>query len=145
MSLLTEESRRVYLAQRGVSQGASITLTAGSAGYSARHECALKCAEILGTRHFRDNPAKLTIPTEDLHRAITKLAESHSVALVDTVTDDNGTRFVLVWKVLPSKPVLPAMIDNFVVQPDTPEVVTYDNCVVCSNVSQGASANVDDY
>lgn len=110
MSLLTEESRRVYLAQRGVSQGASITLTAGSAGYSARHECALKCAEILGTRYFRDKPAKLTIPTEELHRSITKLAETHSVALVDTVTDDNGTRFVLVWRILPTRSVAKELV-----------------------------------
>jgi len=136
MSLVTEESRRVYLAQRGVSQGASITLTAGSAGYSARHECALKCAEILGTRHFRDKPAKLMIPTEDLHRAITKLAESHSVALVDTVTDDNGTRFVLVWKVNPTRGDFERKYGKQIEEKVAELAMT---------VSQGASANVDDY
>ena len=142
MSLVTEESRRVYLAQRGVSQGASITLTAGSAGYSARHECALKCAEILGTRHFRDNPAKLTIPTEDLHRAITKLAESHSVALVDTVTDDNGTRLVLVWRILPTRSVAKAVLPEVAQAIEKKEM---DRLLVIAGNSQGASANVDDY
>lgn len=129
-SLLTETLRRTYVAQRGVSQGASVTLTAGSGGYSARFECAQRCASVLGTRNFYDNPPFFEIPTEDLHKSITKLSETFSVALLDTVTDDQGTRFVLVWKVNPSKPVLPALIE----QAQEKELVT---------VSQGDS--LDDY
>lgn len=100
MSLLHEEMRRSYRAQRGVSQGAAITLVSRSGGYTASFECATRCSQILGTRHFMETDNVFTIPTEDLHRAITKLSEAFSVALVDTASDENGTRFVLVWKIL---------------------------------------------
>lgn len=107
MSQVLDESRRSYATQRGVSQGASITLTAVSGGFQARFDCAKRAAAILGDRNLTDfaTPPEslptLLIPTEELHRSITKLAERYSVALVDTVTDANGTRFVLVWKILP--------------------------------------------
>ncbi len=105
MSLHTETSRRTYAAQRGVSQGAHITLFASSGGYTARFECATRAAGVLGSRHLSGDAKApvLLIPTEDLHRAITKLAETFSIALVDTVTDDQGTRFVLVWRIMPTK------------------------------------------
>lgn len=98
-SLVIEETRRSYALQRGVSQGASITLIAKSGGYEARFDCARKCAATLGDRHLEDE--RYLIPTGELHRSITKLAERYSVALLDTVTDEQGTRFVLVWKILP--------------------------------------------
>lgn len=102
MSLLLQEMRRTYAAQRGVSQGASITLAAVSGGFQARFECAEKCEKLLGNRGWQDEEKTLfLIPMIDLHSAIAKLSESHSVALVDTVTDECGTRFVLVWKINP--------------------------------------------
>lgn len=102
MSLLLQEMRRTYAAQRGVSQGASITLAAVSGGFQARFECAKRCEQLLGNRGWQDEQRTLfLIPTPDLHSAITKLAETFSVALVDTVTDETGTRFVLVWKIVP--------------------------------------------
>lgn len=99
MSLLLAEMRRTYVLQRGVSQGASITIAAVSGGFQARFECAQKAAQILGDRHLVGDV--LTIPMEDSYRSLLKLAESLSVALVDTVTDENGSRFVLVWKIQP--------------------------------------------
>lgn len=109
MSLLLEEMRRSYRAQRGVSQGAAITLVSRSGGYTASFECAIRCSQILGTRNLTDRADNgermpvLKISTEDLHRAITKLSEAFSVALVDTASDENGTRFVLVWKITPKQ------------------------------------------
>jgi len=97
--LLHQEMRRTYAAQRGVSQGASITLAAVSGGFQARFDCAHKCATVLDTRNSQGE--LFHIPMQDAHSAITKLAETFSVALVDTVTDDQGTRFVLVWKIVP--------------------------------------------
>ncbi len=105
MSLLLTEMRRSYAAQRQVSQGAAITLVANCSGYEARFECAQRCASVLGERHLimeGNMPLVFRIPGKDLHRSITKLAESFSVALVDTVTDEGGTRFVLVWKISPA-------------------------------------------
>lgn len=106
MSLIRDEMRRSYSAQRGVSQGASITLVAMAGYYEARFDCAKRAATILGDRELRDCDGipVLSIPNEELHRSITKLAGTFSVALVDTVTDEAGTRFVLVWKILPRTP-----------------------------------------
>lgn len=111
MSLLHTEMRSAYRAQRGVSQGAGITLVSRSGGYSAFFECATRCSQILGNRQLENRgsdsePIQVyTIPTEDLHRSITKLSEMFSVALVDLATDENGSRFVLIWKI-------PAKIEN---------------------------------
>lgn len=106
MPLLHDEMRRSYAAQRGVSQGAGVTLVATSGGYEARFDCATRAARILGDRSLRDYEGipLLLIPTDDAHRGITKLSEAFSVALVDTMTDENGTRFVLVWKIHPRTP-----------------------------------------
>lgn len=98
-SLFNAELRRTYAAQRGVSQGAAITLAAASGGYQARFECAQRCAEILGDRHL--DGTLLLIPTEEVCRSIEKLNERYSIALLDTVTDEKGTRFVLIWRVPP--------------------------------------------
>lgn len=97
--LLAQEMRRTYAAQRGVSQGAHITLSAVSGGFQARFECAERAVGILGDRNLENG--LLTIPLQDAHSSIMKLAESFSVALVDTVTDEQGSRFVLVWKIAP--------------------------------------------
>lgn len=124
MSLLTDEMRSAYRAQRGVSQGAGITLVSRSGGYSASFGCAEKCGNILGSRYLdlvmMDVPV-FRIPTEDLHKSITKLAEQFSVALVDLVTDETGSRFVLVWKI-PSRAESPFLLDQ-----KTEEVVADPN------------------
>jgi hypothetical protein len=108
--LLTQEMRRTYAAQRGVSQGASVTLAAVSGGFAARFECARRCAAILRTRNLENDV--LLIPMEDIHKSILKLTETLSIALVDTMTDDKGSRFVLVWRITPTTrkelPVIPA-------------------------------------
>lgn len=111
-SLLTQEMRRTYAAQRGVSQGAHITLAASHSGYGARFECARRCVEVLGDRNLSDYGAGpvFHIPTEDLHSSITKLAETFSVALVDSVIDEQGSRFVLVWKIVPNRVLVGALI-----------------------------------
>lgn len=103
MSLIQAETRRTYTAQRGVSQGASVTLVSVSGGYEARMNCATRCALVLGDRNLTKDFGfpSLFVPTEDICRALTALTETFSVALVDTVTDDAGTRFVLVWKINP--------------------------------------------
>lgn len=135
MSLLHDTMRRTYAAQRGVSQGAHITLAASSGGYTARFECATRAASILGSRNLSGDPKTpvLLIPTEDLHRSITKLAETFSIALVDTVTDDQGgTRFALVWKIMPTKAMLPALLD------DAMKLFT-------EKANQGNEVNLDEY
>jgi hypothetical protein len=100
-SLIAEEMRRSYLAQRGVSQGAGITLVSASQGWVARLDCAKRCALVLGERYSADfgEGEICGIPNEEMARALAKLSESFSVALVDTVTDDQGTRFVLIYKI----------------------------------------------
>jgi hypothetical protein len=109
MSLLKTEMRRSCVAQRGVSQGAAITLVTCASGYRATFECAQKCASVLGNRGLVDYETEgerlpvFFIYTEEMHRSLAKLAETFSVALVDTVTDDSGTRFALVWKIAPTR------------------------------------------
>lgn len=106
-SLILDEMRRTYAAQRGVSQGASVTLTAVSGGFQARFDCARRCAAILGSRNLADNPPSLLIPTDEVFVSVQKLSQTLSVALVDTTTDETGTRFVLVWKILPKPDLVP--------------------------------------
>jgi hypothetical protein len=99
-SLLTQEMRRTYAAQRGVSQGAHITLASVSGGWQARFECATRCEQLLGNRGWQNEEKTLfLIPMQDMHSALAKLGETFSVALVDTVTDEQGSRFVLVWRI----------------------------------------------
>lgn len=143
MSQVLNETRRAYAAQRGVSQGASITLAAVCGGYQARFGCATKAAEILGTRHLTDyatppeSVPTLFIPAGEVHRSITKLAETLSVALVDTVTDDNGTRFVLVWKIEARVNAMPSF--------DTVAARVAATGNQGDALSDGESTNPDDY
>lgn len=112
-SLLTQEMRRTYAAQRGVSQGAHITLAAVSGGWQARFECARRCAHVLGTRNLitdYEETIIFTIPMEEIHKSITKLADTFSVALVDSVIDEQGSRFVLVWKIVSNRVLVGALI-----------------------------------
>lgn len=109
-SLLTQEMRRTYAAQRGVSQGAHITLAAVSGGWQARFECARRCVEVLGDRNMQDG--LLTIPLQDAYRDLNKLAEKFSIALVDVETDEQGSRFVLVWKIVPNRVLVGAPIGD---------------------------------
>lgn len=96
-----DEMRSAYRAQRGVSQDASITLVSRSGGFSASFGCADRCLELLPSNYFGilEDASVYEIPTEELHASITKLSEQYSVALVDLVTDEKGSRFVLVWKI----------------------------------------------
>lgn len=111
MSIVHTEARRTYAAQRGVSQGASITLVSVSGGYAARFECATRATKLLGDRNVQGGV--MLIPTEDMQKALTKLAESFSVALVDTTIDETGSRFVLVWLIRPTQLVLADLPEGF--------------------------------
>lgn len=115
-SLILDEMRRTYAAQRGVSQGASVTLTAVSGGFQARFDCARRCAAILGDQNYDRITDIIFIPTEEVCASIQKLSQTLSVALVDTTTDETGTRFVLVWKILP-KPDLVPVVDGTIFDP----------------------------
>jgi hypothetical protein len=125
VGLLIQEMRRTYAAQRGVSLGASVTLAAVSGGWAARFECARRCSAILGTRNLENDV--LLISMEDIHKSILKLTETLSIALVDTVTDDKGSRFVLVWRIAPTtrKEVTPCSTDEHIIltPKDGPAVV----------------------
>lgn len=142
--LVTETMRRTYAAQRGVSQGAHITLTSTALGYQARFECAKRAATVLGDRYLEEYGRNgesiplLTIPLEEMHRAITKLAESYSVALVDTVTDERGSRFVLVWRIAPTKALLHPEVVEAIEKKET------DRLLVLAGNNQGADP-LDEY
>jgi len=99
-SLIAEEMRRAYLAQRGVSQGAGITLVSGCGGWMAKLDCAKRVELVFGNRYMNTSPdwPVCYIPNDEMARALAKLTETFSVALVDTITDDQGTRFVLIYK-----------------------------------------------
>lgn len=102
MSLFLETKRESYRAQRVASHGASLTLVAGAGAYVAQFDCAHKVASVLGTREMTDlgdGVVQLSIPMDEVNRALVALAQKYSVALVDTITDSNGSRFVLVWTV----------------------------------------------
>jgi len=104
-SLILKTMRESYRAQRGVSQGAEITLTSRSGGFEANFECATRCSEVLGARNLRDIGTSVEpipqfkIPLADMQSTCKKLAEAHSVALVDFSNDEDGSRFVMVWKI----------------------------------------------
>ncbi len=97
--------RKTHAAVRGVSQGAAVTLFLASGGFQATLGCAKACADVLGEKHLTDYGMKgehlpvFTIPTEEVQKSLAKLSETLSIALVDTVTDENGTRFVLLWRI----------------------------------------------
>lgn len=137
MSLLATEMRNAYRAQRGVSQGAGITLVSRSGGYRATFDCAARCAQVLGDRCLEDYGQHgqswpiFKIPLEDTYRALVKLAEHFSIALLDLVTDETGSRFVLVWKI-PSKADLLAAAD-------------LGKQEVAANDPNQASFNLDEY
>jgi len=107
MGLFTDSMRETYRTQRIASQGASITLVSRCGEYVASFDCATRCAVILGDRNLIDAGTKsvpvpvFKIPIEDVHRSCMKLAETFSVALIDLVSDEKGSRFILVWKILP--------------------------------------------
>lgn len=102
MSLFLEAKRDSYRAQRIASHGASVTLVASAGAYVAQFDCAHKVASVLGTREMTDlgdGVVQLAIPMDEVNRALVALSQRYSVALVDTITDANGSRFVLVWTV----------------------------------------------
>jgi len=111
-SLIAEEMRRTYVAVRGVSQGAGITLVSRCDGYRATMACAQRCVLVLGDRNFNHDEIRpvFHIPNDEMARALGKLSETFSVALVDTVTDESGTRFVLIHKIPAGKPGEPATV-----------------------------------
>lgn len=98
MSLFLESKRATYRAQRVASHGASITLVASAGCYVAHFDCARKVASVLGEREMvdlGDGVLRYAIPMDEMNRALVKLSQRHSIALVDTIED----RFVLVWTV----------------------------------------------
>lgn len=94
---------------KAASQGAGITLLCGCGEFTATFESATRCAEVLGNRELRDAGDGFIeiipiykIPLEEIHLALGKLSARFSVALIDLVCDKNTSRFVLVWKIIPS-------------------------------------------
>lgn len=99
-SLFLAAKQATYRAQRTASQGASITLVYGCGQFTASFDCVARITPILGTRGLGpEQIPNYAIPFEDAQSAITKLAEKHSVALVDSVCDADSGRFVLIWKI----------------------------------------------
>ncbi len=105
MSLLSEANATAYRLLKAASQGASLSLVSGFNRFIAYGEDAAKIAKVLGSRDYENGV--LSIPTEDMSSALTKLTATYSVALLDIVSDSNSTRHVLVWKI-PAKAVVHA-------------------------------------
>lgn len=100
-SLFLESKQATYRSLRSVSQGASLSLLHGGDEYVSTFACATAIAAILGDRRLSvaDGVPRFTIPLEEMPSALTKLSAKHSVALLDVTCGDEGSRFVLVWKV----------------------------------------------
>lgn len=99
-SLFLESKQRTYRQIRAASQGASISLFHGCGEYVATFACATAIAAALGGGAvMEENVPHYRIPLEEIQSALTKLSAKHSVALLDVTCGDDGSRFVLVWKV----------------------------------------------
>lgn len=97
MNLFLQAKRASYRAIRAASHGASISLLYGLGGYKARFECAEKAEVVLGNRNSEtvDEVLSHYIPLPDMQKALEKLSQRHSIALVDV----HEGMFVLVWRV----------------------------------------------
>lgn len=110
MSLFADTKKESYRAQRQASQGAGITLVNGIGCYHASFDCATRIAAVLGNRGLSDagdgiyeSIPQYSIPMEALHDAIASLSQKYSIALID-LASDTPTRFVLVWRIMPTTP-----------------------------------------
>lgn len=110
MSLFLESKQQSYRSQRAASQGAGITLVCGAGEYTALFDCARSVALVLGDRELKDLGDGINevipsfkIPTEELNLALEKICLRFSVALVDFVCEKDTSRFVLLWKIVPSR------------------------------------------
>lgn len=109
MSALLDTKKESHRAQQSAGAGAGITLVCGCGEYVASFDCASRCAELLGKRELRDMGDGIfesipvyKIPLEEINGALLKLSARYSVALVDLACEKGSSRFVLVWKILPS-------------------------------------------
>lgn len=119
MSALLDIKKQSYALQRSASQGAGLTLVSSCGCFVATFDCAKKASQVLGNRNLRDAGDGITesiptysIPTEDLYASVVKLSARFSVALVEVVADEKGSRFVLLWKI-PAAPVKVFTMEDF--------------------------------
>ncbi len=100
MSLFHNAKKSSYQSIRAASQGASISLFPARGAYAAMFGCATACARILGDRNLttEDKIPHYLFPKEDIYSALGRLSQHYSVALLDTACDEQGPRFVLLWK-----------------------------------------------
>lgn len=100
-SLFLQTKHATYRAIRAASQGASISLVNGAGEYVAHGNCAISIATALGGKgtHLAEGWTEYRIPIEEMLSALMKLSQKHSVALLDVVCGEEGSRFVCVWKI----------------------------------------------
>lgn len=100
-SLFLDTKLSTYRAVRAASQGASISLFHAAGEYVAMSHCAMSVASVLGGKgtHIADGWTEYRIPTAEMLSALMKLSQKHSIALLNVVCGDEGSRFVLVWKI----------------------------------------------
>lgn len=109
MSALLDTKEDSYAQQRNASAGAGITLVYKCGEFHASMICAKRCAEVLGSSALEELGDGLfevipryRISLEDISTALAKLSARYSVALIDLVCDKRSSRFVLIWKILPT-------------------------------------------
>lgn len=102
LSPFAQEAHRGYAAMRQAAPQATLHLLAGASYYMARFNCAKVCGSLLDSRRLQDHGEgyfTYAIPMEEMHSALQRLSQQHSIALLDTMTDAAGTRFVCIWKI----------------------------------------------
>lgn len=120
MPLFADTKKSSYIAQRGASQGAGITLVSGPGQWNASFDCAKRISKVLGNRDLKDAGDGILesiplykITSEDLQQSCQKLSAQFSIALVELVCDRAGaTRFALLWKIAQLTPTIPKHIFN---------------------------------
>lgn len=113
--LYIESKQRSYKLQRSASQAASISLVAGSDEYYTMFDCAKKIKDVLGEQGYKDYGDGIyeslpfyRIPFKDVHAALKKLSQHHSIALLDYFSDKTESKFILIWKISVA-PVMPVL------------------------------------
>lgn len=108
MSQFADIQYAKYEAIRRASQGAGITLFPVDGGVCALFDCAHKIAKVLGEQHLKDwgdgiydSLPQYIIPIDESYTSCIKLAEHHSIAIVDVLPSDDKNRasWVLMWKI----------------------------------------------
>lgn len=100
-SLFLDAKQHTYRQLRAASQGASISLFHAAGEYVAMSNCAISVATVLGGKgtHLAEGWTEYRIPTDDMLSALMKLSQKHSIALLDVVCGEEGSRFVCIWKI----------------------------------------------